>query len=95
LLQHATGDDRSEHRAEVEHNREALMSLDSSSGRNDSLPSMSPAIEQLIDKINADKKPTCGWHSWLRGFRVSRPIIITVVASATCSFSTNQGTSKP
>lgn len=56
LLQHATGDYRSEHRSDVAYYREYLMGIDPSIDRNDSLPSMSDAIQLLIEKINADKQ---------------------------------------
>lgn len=56
LLQHATGDYRSEHRAEVEQCRNTLMVLDEMIKRDSALPSMSEDIGKLVDWLNEDKQ---------------------------------------
>ena len=56
LLQHATGDYRSEHRAEVKQCRHTLMALDPHIKRDTALASMSDGIGKLIDWLNEDKR---------------------------------------
>lgn len=56
LLQHATGDYRSEHAAEVHHYRQQLMKWDQTIKKNDPLPSSGKLIEDLIELVLKDKK---------------------------------------
>jgi hypothetical protein len=56
LLQHATGDYRSEHTAEVRHYRQQLMKWDKTIKKNDPLPSSGKLIEDLIELVLKEKK---------------------------------------
>ncbi len=80
LLQHATGDYRSEHTAEVRHYRQQLMKWDKTIKKNDPLPSSGKLIENLIELVLKDKKcnrrfaiagPSLGsepsWHFYGKG----------------------------
>jgi hypothetical protein len=80
LLQHATGDYRSEHAAEVSHYRQQLMQWDKTIKANDPLPSSGKLIENLIELVLKDKKcnrrfaiagPSLGsepsWHFYGKG----------------------------
>lgn len=80
LLQHATGDYRSEHTADVRHYRQQLMEWDKTIKTNDPLPSSGRLIENLIELVLKDKKchrrlaiagPSLGtepsWHFYGKG----------------------------
>lgn len=56
LLQHATGDFRSEHTAEVNQYRQQLMKWDKTIKKDDPLPSSGKLIEDLIELVLKDKK---------------------------------------
>jgi hypothetical protein len=80
LLQHATGDYRSEHAAEVSHYRQQLMKWDKTIKANDPLPASGKLVENLIELVLKDKKynrrfaiagPSLGaepsWHFYGKG----------------------------